>query len=484
MGQASRFLVRGLLIPAVAQRIARLLFGQRVTAVAVLTWKAAFRFRLFWIMAALLLAAVVVLPLVLKHDGTARGFTQILLTYTLGSITALLAIATLWLSCGTLARDIEENQLQVVAVKPVARWQIWLGKWLGLVSLNAVLLGLAGACVFALLQWRAARLPPAQQEILRHEVLVARGSLKEPPPDIEEVTEQIFRQRIQNTPVGAVNEAYVRHQIREQVKARHQIVDPNHMRVWELDLGARRFTLKDEPLFVRLKFYAASTNALGTYYVRLVIGPQNSPLSQYVDQSLAAETFHEIQIPPNLWNDDGMLRIEVRNYDRVPLLFPLEEGFEVLYREGGFPLNFTRGLLIIFCWLALLAALGLTAASFLSFPVATFFAASILLVGFSTGTLASAVESGAVAGMNEETGEVNRSPMDHVLIPLFSALVKVFNLVQGYSPIDALSTGRSISWGSVALAFSQIVLLLGGIIAAVGMYLFTRRELAAAHSNA
>jgi len=28
----------------------------------------------------------------------------------------------------------------VVAVKPIARWQIWLGKWLGLLMLNAALL--------------------------------------------------------------------------------------------------------------------------------------------------------------------------------------------------------------------------------------------------------------------------------------------------------------------------------------------------------
>ena len=41
-------------------------------------------------------------------DGTARGFTQILLTYTLSVITALLGLSTMWLAGGTLARDIEE----------------------------------------------------------------------------------------------------------------------------------------------------------------------------------------------------------------------------------------------------------------------------------------------------------------------------------------------------------------------------------------
>src|SRR3974390_972861 len=132
---------------------------QRLFAIFWLTWKAAFRFRLFIVIAGLLLASVVGLPVIIKDDGTARGFTQILLTYTLSTISALLGLSTLWLACGTLARDIEECQIQVVAVKPIARWQIWLGKWLGLMSLNAALLALSGASVYGLLQWRAPRPP-------------------------------------------------------------------------------------------------------------------------------------------------------------------------------------------------------------------------------------------------------------------------------------------------------------------------------------
>src|SRR5271168_4694652 len=155
---------------------------QRLLAIICLTWKAALRFRLFIVIAVLLLGTVVGLPILIKDDGTAAGFTQILITYTLGTITALLGLSTLWLACGILARDIEECQMQVVAVKPIARWQIWLGKWLGIMSLNAALLALSGLSVYLLLQWRAGRLPAAEQKILREEVLVARGSAK--PPDL------------------------------------------------------------------------------------------------------------------------------------------------------------------------------------------------------------------------------------------------------------------------------------------------------------
>src|SRR5882672_8075660 len=177
---------------------------QRLLAITWLTWKAALRFRLFLVIAALLLVSVVALPLLIKDDGTARGFTQILLTYTLTTITALLGLSTLWLACGTLARDIEECQMQMVAVKPIARWQIWLGKWLGIVSLNAALLILSGLSVYGLLQWRATRLSAAEQKVLRNEVLVARASAKQPSPekDIEQETEAQLKAALEKTKVS------------------------------------------------------------------------------------------------------------------------------------------------------------------------------------------------------------------------------------------------------------------------------------------
>jgi hypothetical protein len=199
---------------------------QRILAIAWLTWKAALRFKLFLVIAGLLILAVVGLPLVIKDDGTARGFTQIILTYTLSAITALLGISTLWLACGTLARDIEECQIQVVATKPIARWQIWLGKWFGIISLNAALLAISGACVFGLLQWRATKLPADEQKVLRSEVLVARGSAKEQNNDaqIDEETERILQARLKSNPVDKVDLLEVRKQIREQVKADFQLV--------------------------------------------------------------------------------------------------------------------------------------------------------------------------------------------------------------------------------------------------------------------
>ena len=462
---------------------------QRIIAIAWLTWKAALRFRLFLVIAVLLLAAVVGLPIFVKDDGTARGFTQILLTYTLSAITGLLGLSTLWLACGTLARDIEECQIQVVATKPIARWQIWLGKWLGIVTLNAALLAISGACVFGLLQWRAARLPAAEQKVLREEVLVARGSARpqNPAAEIDAETRQVLQERLKSNPelAGSADLPEVEKQIREQVKAVYQIVPPVAYRVWHVDLSSQKDSLRDRPLQLRIKFNSAAGGSGRTFTGLWQIGdPQKLQPWRSEPMSLSPDTFHEFQVPANLLNDKGVLVITFLNVNQsATLLFPLEDGMEVLFPKGGFALNFARGLGIIFCWMALLAAIGLMAASFLSFPVAAFFSMAVLAVVLSTGTLAETVASGSVGVGNEEKGIAGHSAADVILIPMFKCIVNVVSLAKGFSPIDSLSSGRAITWGELGAAFGQIVLVLGGFIGVIGIVLFSRRELATAQGN-
>jgi len=115
--------------------------------------------------------------------------------------------------------------------------------------------------------------------------------------------------------------------------------------------------------------------------------------------------------------------------------------------------------------------------------VATFFALAMLVVVFSSSSLADSVGSGSVSAGNSETGQAGHSIADVVLIPAFKGVLAVVSLVKNFSPIDALSSGRSITWGELGLAFAQIVLLLGGIFALTGIFLFSRRELATAQGT-
>lgn len=459
---------------------------QSLLAIAILTWRAAFRFRLFVVVAVLLLAAVVALPILIKDDGTASGFTQILLTYTLSVITALLGVSTLWLACGTLARDIEDCQMQMVVVKPVRRWQIWLGKWLGIVSLTAVLLALSGACVYGLLHWRASQLSEDQQAILRNEVLVSRGSAR--PDDvtaqINAETDRVLRERLASTSVSEVDVAEVRRNIYENIKATLQVVPPGYSRGWIVDLGSAAKTLDGQPLHLRVKFNAAQSSPSGTFDGLWQVGvPESDRLWRSPRMSLAPDAFHEIEVPGNLIGDDGTLTIFFLNPNNTALLFPVEDGMEVVYRQGGFLLNYIRALLVILCWMALLASIGLASSSFLSFPVASLVSVALLLLAFSSGTMSLVVDEGTVMGLGDSAQVVGGSVIDAVVVPVFSGLLGLIELARDFSPIDALSTGRNVSWATTGSAFLQIVVLLGGCFALAGIVLFGRRELATAQGN-
>jgi hypothetical protein len=453
---------------------------RRILAISFLTLRAAFRFRVVTVMALLLLGGVIVLPLIVKDDGTARGFTQIILTYTLTLTTTLLGFATLWLSCGILAREIEEAQMQMVVVKPIARWQIWVGKWLGILMLNAMLLLLAGVAIFVLMQTRANKLSPKERAILENEVFVARKVAKEAVRDYEADARKIVREKLQKSPPPeGLSVAQIQTIIREQLKAREQLVPPGRRRQWEIYVGDPA-KLRNVPMTIRTRFDPPTPDLNERFMTYWEFGDLNTRNQYKTNFVMPAEAFVEFPIPANLVNEQGYLHIRFDNYAEKALLFQ-EDGMMVMHRIGGFGGNFARGLAVIFCWLALLAAIGLTTASFLSFPVAAFCTIGMLILGLSTGTLKQIVEENGIIQVDPNTGRVDQpSLINQIAVPLARALLAGLNLARGFSPIDNLSSGRAITWLELSQAFTQICLVLGGMLAAIGIAIFSRRELATA----
>ena len=110
-------------------------------------------------------------------------------------------------------------------------------------------------------------------------------------------------------------------------------------------------------------------------------------------------------------------------------------------------------------------------------------ALGVLTLALSSGTMSNAVSEGTLMGFNSETGKTGHSAVDVVAIPIFQGVLEVINLAKDFSPIDSLSTGRSVTWADLGRAFGQIVLLLGGGIGLVGIIFFSRRELATAQAQ-
>ena len=513
--------------------------------VAKQTLKAAVRYRFVVALGLALLVIVFGVPLLLKSDGTAKGTVQLVLTYTLGATTALLGIASLWMGCGTLAREVEDNVMQMVAVKPVARWRVWLGKWLGIMILNAALLVPTGLAIYILIESRANELDKEEQAKLRNEVLVSRSSVREPIPEWVDwragtkfprqrayaysklaeqgksenqytAAEQAFRESVelpehvlsfqpaytrlieqaaQNPPDELLAELLadieeLEHQALQFAKGSREIVLPGNEKNWVFEIDPDKVDrINKKPIYLRFKFNAGDEYDPKSHLCLWSVGRGTSKLwpedGGFEEMTIGSNVFHEIKLQrvggvvPDKGANRGLVRVHFANLNDKPILFPMDDGPMILYHDGGFGTNLMRGLLIIYFWLGLICAIGLMASSFLSFPVATFMSFGILLISASTGTLEQIVEEEGITGINHETGRKDESSsLDNVAILFSKVVLSVTDLVWGYSPVDNLSSGRAISWATLATAFTAIILLMGGLVTAFGAFMFQRRELA------
>jgi hypothetical protein len=83
--------------------------------------------------------------------------------------------------------------------------------------------------------------------------------------------------------------------------------------------------------------------------------------------------------------------------------------------------------------------------------------------------------------VDQNTGKVEQPGiLNQIAVPFAKTLLTTLNLARGFSPIDSLSSGRAITWFDLTRAFTQICLILSGVLAAIGIAVFTRRELATA----
>jgi hypothetical protein len=456
---------------------------RRLLAIARLTVRAAIRFRVFTVLMIALALIAIVLPLTVKSDGTLRGYVQILLHYALGLISVVLSLATIWIAAGSLSRDIDERQIHLVATKPVARWQIWLGKWLGVVWLNGVLLLFACAVVYALLLWngRPGRWSPEEVGRLRAEVLTARRVVEPDLPDIETLVDQAMEERRQagDLPPDIPPEE-VRNQMRAFVLGMLQAVGQREGIGWTFSgLPTDR---SDQTFQIRYQLLFAEPTPSGTVLGLWRVGSRMQPRQLEIAQSATQEAGHTLTFPGSLIEPDGTLALEYYNVDEYPttVIFPVEDGVQVLAPAGGFAGNYARSVLLVWMRLALLAALALACASVASFPVAAFASMTLFLVAVSSGFLRTIAGQQVIFGGGHHGAAAEPTFIDTLFRVILGAVLFVVSNLQGYNPIGDLSVGRLVGWDWVARGFFIMLLLHGGLLAAAGILAFQRRELATA----
>ena len=449
---------------------------RKILASAGIAIRSAIRSRVVLVLLALLLIAIVALPLTIKGDGTLTGAVQVLLRYTLGAVNIILSIATLWAGCAAIATEVQEHQVQLLITKPVTRAQLWLGKWLGLLALNAALLAVAGGVTYGLLHWHLNRQPlsPQDRATLREELLVARRVVNADPVPVEADAQRIFEEQRRS---GAVpKEArpdQVLTAIRQTLLQQAHSVPPDLMlrHVFKVPKTTTR------PLVVRYKFTSSETGKNPVACLWLAGAPERP--DRFQRPELAAPTgVHTLQIPASLVATDGTLTVDIANLNPEPvtMVFAPADGVQLLVYESSFAANFSRSLLVLLGELAFLGALAVTMGSLFSLPVAaltTAYAVMLMNIGSYLQTLTqetfiigSATKPGATPGLLD-------LGMHFVYVGLFW-MTKPF---QTASPLEPLAVGELVSWWWVGGVWWWQVLVAGGLLAAVGTWIFNRREL-------
>ena len=228
------------------------------------------------------------------------------------------------------------------------------------------------------------RLPANQQGILQKEIFVSRASAHRPPMDFSADVDEAFKSRVKST--DSLNEyqiGEIKRQIKGQIMAEHTEVPPGRPRRWGVDLHTLSDQVRNEPLQLgessstpQIRIPTRSTARSGS--CNRPIRPRGARRLSNDCRRIHSRNFPFRQTSLTIAEFYGSMSITRK---KQPCRSSSKTVFELLYPESTFGVNFVRGITIIFCWLALMASIGLATASYLSFPVAAFASLAILIRG-------------------------------------------------------------------------------------------------------
>ena len=174
-----------------------------IWSIAKHTFAQCIRMKLAAAFVVLLAVALLTLPAQMTGDGTLAGQIRAFLAYGTGIAMGLLSLMTIFVGASLVSDDIRTRQIFTVAVKPVARWQYLLGRWVGLVLFDAVLLVLACVAIYATAEYlrtkestSLGRVSIPDRRAVETEIFAARRRIQPDPLDLQlTLSQRIDRMR-------------------------------------------------------------------------------------------------------------------------------------------------------------------------------------------------------------------------------------------------------------------------------------------------
>lgn len=465
----------------------------------------------------LLVFLLVSLPFLLDEQQPLRFRVQTFLQYSTAGAFWVLALLTALFSVATVAFEQRDRVIWQTMTKPVSAARYVLGKWVGICALNAALLAVSASGIFLFTQYLRAQ--PAVGEVrafvaadnpgavtedrrlLESQVLVARqasfisvfNAFKQ--EDVEREAEARYQEHIR-TVTGAATfrsaKAVFRKQVLDEYLQQFRTIDPGDLREFIFE-GLAEARDAGRPITFRYAFNAGSNNPATLYRVTIVAGNLLAFTRQASIKTAQTVTLPDDLLEPTLTpqqrdaerrrilkdiiDEQGRLSIQIVNGDprlnlanQYPMTFP-PDGLQVLYAAGPYESNFFRVALILWCKLALIAAIGVAAGTFLAFPVASLCTLAVLFILESAAFLTESLEYYEV--ITDEGFDTVAFLARLIAVPI-SLLVGWYGKLK---PASDLADGIMVPWGALAQA-GVLLFAVAGVALTTGWLVFRKRELA------
>lgn len=455
----------------------------------------AVRLKISLVFIVLLILALAALPMLMDQNSPLRYRVQAFLQYATGGAFWLIAMLVVIFSCATVAFEQRDRVIWQTMTKPVTAFQYILGKWLGVVTLGAILLAVCGSAIFLFSEYLRSQPAIGEREayvadsggltedrlILETQVLTARQGREILPPELNQ--EQFLKNVEDRIRVEKESSEYFRDtpEVREKIRRDLYEVVLQQYRTIEPGTG-RRYVFSDmqaakrlgAPITFRYKIESGSNRPDVTYKVSFIF----SGTEPIVKETTLSNT-HQLQISPSVVKEDGTVEVELFNGDVYTgqlnernIHMPPKDGLFLSFQAGSYRANFFRVMLVLWVKLAFLAMLGVAAATFLSFPVACMVSLATFLAAEGAGYLAEAVENYRVA---DDAGNVIiwRKIAEQVTAVVSNA----FKVYSDLRPTTKLVDGILLGWDGVALG-TGVLALATMVLFAAAVIIFKRRELA------
>jgi ABC-type transport system involved in multi-copper enzyme maturation permease subunit len=434
------------------------------------------------------------LPLWISREDPLRYQVQTYLSNATGLTFLFAACMTVFLSTATVAFEIRDRQIWQVLTKPVARLQYLLGKWIGTVALNVILLTVAGGATLITVQ--AMRTRPAVDALdmaaVRDEVLAARtGSFPEyrrlPASELDAAVQAaiakdpLLRDEMES---GERDPAEVEREQRKRILTEYlsqqRTVPPGEERTYVFE-GLSAAKRLGGNVSLRYSFDIVRMDPHETHPVVFKF-----PGGVYAERMFVPAQAHVLPVPADLIAEDGTLSVTIENVGLVegpqgmmkapgegPILFK-PDALEVLWRAGEFEANFIRAQLVNLVKLSFLAMLGTATATFLSFPVATLLCFTVLAIGSLSPFLSISIEDYVVS---------REAPMLQQVLQISVRMIASGAewLLRAFGETGAnrlVVEGRLVPWSALVRTVVVIGAAWTGLAFIAGFLAFRRKEIA------